>query len=209
MLVVIPLAMLLLGIGIPLLIVLLPQLSDAKAAGVRFNFEPKSLKSGFDASVVERFVARYSEAMPEAFAAIGVKVTAQQLRQHFGKVLCTVKLGSLKTSLRSMDINNDGKVDTITGLTHSESRIDVGVLDQWLTPSGGVDLSKTAVKYELHNTATWRFAGYNVSMGEVFVQDDDDRLLPWLDGKTVADMKSKRAVLDARFAKLNNELLAG
>ena len=203
LLVLVPALFVVIGLGVPFAIWWTTKM-DLKVLGMGFRFEPRKLMEGFDIKYVEAFFKAYVAVMPEAFDAIGVKVTSQQMTQHFAKVRCVFKEGYLRSQIREKagldDLNNDGKKDKLTGLTHHDRSVEVGVIPDVGFVDGKIVLDSTAWDYEVHNTIVWKFAGYDVAIGGTFVSEDDKRLLPFLDSKTVAEMKSKRAVLDAALA---------
>lgn len=204
--VIIVLVFLIIGVWLPLTFFLSPNLPRARARGIRFYFSPMrwlyfrpAWAKGFNTAEVEMFVDAYAEIMPEAYAAIDVAVTSAHIKKHAAKVKCVFTRGALRSAVHERlgltDMNGDGKPDKLTGLTHSETLIQIGVLDEMIV-DGKVDIAKTAFSYELHNAFIQRFAGYPVAAGESHVAKDDERLLPWLEGKKMADMKTLRRVLD-------------
>lgn len=206
LLVLVPALFVVIGLGVPLAIWWTTKM-DLKVLGMGFRFEPRKLMEGFDTKYVAEFIDQYAKVMPEAYDALGIKVTPGEIRDHFSKVKCSFKEGFLRSAAREKlgldDLNNDGKKDKLTGLTHSERAVEVAVVSEMgMLVDGKVVLDSTAWDYECHNSAIQRFAGYEVAMGEGFVPEDDKRVLPFLGGKTVAEMKKKRAVLDAAFATI-------
>jgi len=206
LLVLVPALFIVIGVGVPLGIWWVSKV-DLKVLGMGFRFEPRKLMEGFDTKYVEAFIDQYAKVMPEAYEALGIKVTPKQIKDHFSKVRCSFKEGFLRSPARERagldDLNNDGKKDKLTGLTNSEKSVEVAVVPEMgMLVDNKIVLDSTAWDYECHNSAIQRFAGYEVSMGESFVPEDDKRVLPFLGGKTVAEMKQKRAVLDAAFATI-------
>lgn len=190
--------------------VLNPNIPRARGGGLRFYFLPlrwlylrPSWAKKFDTAEVDRFVADYARVMPEAYQALGVKVTGKDIEAHAKKVKCLFRRGFLRSRLHELhgltDMNNDGEKDKYTGLTHSVTKIEVAVLDEMLTDDGRVDVPKTAFSYELHNAFIQRFAGYPVAAGESHVDKNDESLQRWLEGKKMADLKRQREVLDAMW----------
>lgn len=179
----------------------------------RIMFNPKSLKDhGFDPVAMVAFFEFYKKAMPEAFAIIGVKTSSEEIQKHLDKLGITFTLGYLKSHVRAAlgmnDLNNDGKENLITGLTHSPSTVEVAIVPAtMLDDNQKVLLKKTAFCYEVHNSVVWALAGYSVAMGEAFVSDDDQKVIPWLEGKSLKDMKKKRQVLDAAYKQVKLNVL--
>lgn len=216
-LVVVVSSLLLIGVvGLPALVMLAARALET-VCGIRFYFRPLKAyvlrpdwSTTFSKAYVERFVADYCRLMPEAYALIDVKVTEEAIREHLKTVKCSFKIGYLKSvaheRLQITDVNNDGKKDTdhLTGLTYGESAIEVGVVaERDMLIDGKMRIERTAFTYELHNAIIWKFAGYQVALGEVFVDPNDSRFVPFLNGKKMADMKSKRAVLDAAYGQID------
>ena len=206
LLVLVPALFVIIGVGVPLAL-WLKNKSDLKVLGMGFKFEPKKLMAAFDTKYVEDFFKAYAALMPQAYAVIGVQVTSQQIMDQFSKIRCDFREGYLHSQVRERlgldDLNNDGKKDKLTGLTNSPTNVEVAVVaEMGMVVDNKIVLDSTAWDYECHNAIMWQFAGYEVSMGEGFVPEDDKRVLPFLGGKTVAEMKRKRAVLDAAFATI-------
>lgn len=199
-----------LGLWLPLTFFIRPLFVSAKSMGIRFYFRPLEKlyfeprwSKDWNPKYVEDYVARYSIIMPQAYEAIGIKVTKDQILDHADKVKCTIQVGALTdNSARHGDINNDGKPDIITGLTYDEETIQVGLLPNMFGEDGKFNIERTAFPYEFHNAMIMAFAGYNVSLGESFVPPNDPRLLPWLGGQSLQNLKTKRAVLDAAYEQI-------
>lgn len=197
----VPTLLIVLGVGVPILSLVLPNIADTEVSGTKFWFKPISLQRGFNHAAVQRFMDLYCEHMPQAFRQIGKIITSEMLADHFKKVRCEFKQGALSTNLRSHDLDNDGTKETLTGLTLSETRIQVGVLDAMLL-NGDLAVERTALTYELHNTAIWRFAGYAVALGESFVDVDDKSLVNWFGPLDPTHAKAMRATLDQGFSNV-------
>ena len=183
-----------------LIFVVLPMIPAKRVRGMKLFFEPENLHLGFDSSFVERFIDAYAVTMPDAYAAIGSPTSAEQIKKLASQISCRFKKGYLTSPEREklgLDLNNDGKKDKLTGLAYSARNIAVAVPDN-------MDVERTAFSYEVHNAIMQGIAGYAVAIGESFVDPKDERLLPFLGGKKLSDMKSKRAVLDAAYEKIKH-----
>jgi hypothetical protein len=185
--------------------------------GIRFFFLPLRLglfrpewSKSFNRSFVERFLDRYARTMPTAFGRVGIKVTTEQIAAHFAKIKCKFALGYLRSVAREKagldDLDMNGTVDKLTGLTHSEFSIEVGVIEErGMLVAGAMVTDKTALTYELHNACVLQFAGFGVARAEAFVSEMDTRLTPWLGGGSLAALKATRRQLDAAFHMLKSD----
>lgn len=186
-----------------------PLFTAEKIYGIRFRFLPLENRlfrpkwsQKIDRYLIHDFIEAYAAVMPQAYALIDKHVTSNQIQTHAKFITVIFQRGYLASGIREKtglnDLNNDGKRDLITGLTYSPILCEVAATDDSVA-SGWLDLKRTALFYELHNAFIQKFAGYEISAGEAFVPPDDNRLLPFLGGKSIKDMKQKRAVLDAAF----------
>ena len=198
LLIAVPAILVLLGLVVPFVFKVLPRIPLFRIKGMGIFFKPRYHRFAreFDTHSVERFILLYCEKMPQAFGLLGIQAHKAKIEEVIARIHCHFVEGPLKSELK--DRNLDGKTDVLTGLTHDQANIEVGILSN-MVENGKLSIHKTAMFYEMHNACIWALAGYEVAMGEVFVDDNDERILPWLGGKSVKDMKKKRAVLDSCF----------
>lgn len=214
LLVTVPALLGVLGLLVPFTFLVRPNLAAETVRGIKFYFLPlKGLyfrpqwSTAFRPNYVARFVDQYVTHMPAAYALIGVRVTSTAMLEHLHSVKCVFREGYLRSLVREQfninDINRDGKSDRYMGLAHSDRYVEVGVVPELgMMRDGQMMVERTAFTYELHNAMMLKFAGYFVTIGESLVPDDDDRPIPWLGGRNLREMRTKRAVLDAAFQQI-------
>lgn len=183
-----------------------------KVKGMEVECEPKSLAKLLPQTQMADMLTEYATGMASVF-----KVDENSIFEHYKAMNCSFQEGFLDNILREKykmgDGDDNGVADKITGLCLTTKKILVSVLTGQADQYGhihqhlsddGVQITKTAFMYEVHNAVIRHLKGYKVCMAESFVKPDDRAMQRYLsvNRKGLVRLLEQRAVYDKAFKAL-------